>query len=219
MWFYLVVLTATAWLWMRRLHYHGDCFSLPQPVFYFRPASRPTPPRLTGPAGAVERVRENMMKRATGYCENTNCEDYAKGVFLLNHGDTFHCPRCRYHGRIEAERGHYYGSADYFTEVRVEYNYDPITLRYREIAIVKDESLPSGCTYTLHSPLIKTENRALKVAEAVLASLNRFGLEDGIPKQHETLMSFDKPRDEFRADCEALELQLEKSPLRRHHAH
>jgi len=35
------------------------------------------------------------MKRGVGYCENTDCEDYAKGVFLLNHGDTFYCPRCR----------------------------------------------------------------------------------------------------------------------------
>ena len=35
------------------------------------------------------------MKRGVGYCENTDCEDYAKGVFLLNHGDTFYCPRCQ----------------------------------------------------------------------------------------------------------------------------
>lgn len=158
------------------------------------------------------------MKRATGYCENTDCKDYAKGVFLLNHGDVFKCPRCNLPSHIEAERGHYQGDADYFTEVRVEYNFDPIGQRYREIAIIRDESLPLGCAYTLHSPLIKTENRALKVAEAVLASLNRFGLEDGIPKQHETMMSFDKPLAEFRADCEALERQLEKSPLKRHRA-
>ena len=45
------------------------------------------------------------MKRGVGYCENTECEDYAKGVFLLNHGDTFYCPRCRQLGKVEKERG------------------------------------------------------------------------------------------------------------------
>ena len=47
------------------------------------------------------------MKRGVGYCENTDCEDYAKGVFLLNHGDTFYCPRCRQLGKVEKERGFY----------------------------------------------------------------------------------------------------------------
>ena len=67
------------------------------------------------------------MKRGVGYCENTDCEDYAKGVFLLNHGDTFYCPRCRQLGKVEKERGFYTGNTDIFKEVRVEYNFDPIT--------------------------------------------------------------------------------------------
>ena len=41
------------------------------------------------------------MKRGVGYCGETECEDYAKGVFLLNHGDTFYCPRCRVLGKVE----------------------------------------------------------------------------------------------------------------------
>jgi ribosomal protein S27AE len=83
------------------------------------------------------------MKRGVGYCENTDCEDYAKGVFLLNHGDTFYCPRCRQLGKVEKERGFYTGNTDIFKEVRVEYNFDPINGVYREIAIVRDESLCS----------------------------------------------------------------------------
>ena len=43
------------------------------------------------------------MRRGVGYCESTQCEDYVKGVFLLNHGDTFYCPRCRQLGKIENE--------------------------------------------------------------------------------------------------------------------
>ncbi len=115
------------------------------------------------------------MKRGVGYCENTDCEDYAKGVFLLNHGDTFYCPRCRQLGKVEKERGFYTGNSDVFKEVRVEYNFDPINGVYREIAIVRDESLwGRNNVYTLQSPLIKTEKRALKVAEAILANLNRY---------------------------------------------
>ena len=84
---------------------------------------------------------------------------------------TFYCPRCRQLGKVEKERGFYTGNSDIFKEVRVEYNFDPIHGIYREIAIVRDESLwGRNNVYTLQSPLIKTEKRALKVAEAILAN-------------------------------------------------
>jgi ribosomal protein S27AE len=89
--------------------------------------------RSLPPVWAREAIQERMasMKRGVGYCENTDCEDYAKGVFLLNHGDTFYCPRCRQLGKVEKERGFYTGNADVFKEVRVEYNFDPINTVYR----------------------------------------------------------------------------------------
>ncbi len=103
------------------------------------------------------------MKRGVGYCENTDCEDYAKGVFLLNHGDTFYCPRCRQLGKVEKERGFYTGSSDIFKEVRVEYNYDPIHGIYREIAIVRDESLwgrePLGTQQRVHPAVAADQDR------------------------------------------------------------
>ena len=149
------------------------------------------------PPGGRSEVRMASMKRGVGYCENTDCEDYAKGVFLLNHGDTFYCPRCRQLGKVEKERGFYTGNSDIFKEVRVEYNFDPINGVYREIAIVRDESLwGRNNVYTLQSPLIKTEKRALKVAEAILANLNRYrGLLNGddIPRTTEIILSFDEP--------------------------
>ena len=52
-----------------------------------------------GPEGLGRASQMARMKRGVGYCENTECEDYAKGVFLLNHGDTFYCPRCRQLGK------------------------------------------------------------------------------------------------------------------------
>ena len=158
------------------------------------------------------------MKRGVGYCENTDCEDYAKGVFLLNHGDTFYCPRCRQLGKVEKERGFYTGNSDIFKEVRVEYNFDPINGVYREIAIVRDESLwGRNNVYTLQSPLIKTEKRALKVAEAILANLNRYrGLLNGdeIPRTTEIILSFDEPYEEFKRKVEQLGRELEQSGLR-----
>src|SRR5262245_28875610 len=169
-----------------------------------------------GPGG--ESVEMATMKRGVGYCENTDCEDYAKGVFLLNHGDTFYCPRCRQLGKVEKERGFYTGNSDIFKEVRVEYNFDPINGVYREIAIVRDESLwGRNNVYTLQSPLIKTEKRALKVAEAILANLNRYrGLLNGdeIPRTTEIILSFDEPYEEFKRKVEQLGRELEQSGLR-----
>src|SRR5262249_9133226 len=79
-------------------------------------------------------------------------------------------------------------------------NYDPINGVYREIGIVRDESLwGRNNVYTLQSPLIKTEKRALKVAEAILANLNRYrGLLNGdeIPRTTEIILSFDEPFEE-----------------------
>ena len=170
----------------------------------------------TGPGGNSTGMAS--MKRGVGYCENTDCEDYAKGVFLLNHGDTFYCPRCRQLGKVEKERGFYTGNSDIFKEVRVEYNFDPINSVYREIAIVRDESLwGRNNVYTLQSPLIKTEKRALKVAEAILANLNRYrGLLNGddIPRTTEIILSFDDPFDEFSAKLKQLSKEWEASGLR-----
>ena len=145
----------------------------------------------------------NSMKRAVGYCECPDCDDFAKGVFLLNHGSTFYCPRCQVKGHVEPERGFYAGNGIVFKEVRVEYNFRLADKKYHEIAIIRDESLSGDCnTYTLQSPLIKTERRALKVAEAVLSNLNRYrGLfVDGeVPRIQEHILSFDVSPAEFSA--------------------
>lgn len=164
------------------------------------------------------------MKRAVGYCENTRCEDYAKGVFLLNHSSTFFCPRCTTAGTIIVEKGHYTGTSEdgVFKEVRVEFNYDPINSVFQEIAIVRDESLwGHHQTYTLLSPLIKTEKRGLKVAEAILANLNRYrGLigQDGIPGTREVLLDFDVSLEEFTERCRKLGVEWANSPLAQNYA-
>ncbi len=159
------------------------------------------------------------MDRAVGYCENENCKEYAKGVFLLNHGSTtFYCPRCLDIGEKVLERGtHNAKDGVAFKEVRVEFNYDPYKRRFKEIGIVRDEAIwGSGSTYTLLSPLIKTEKRALKVAEAILANLQRYGgmfLFDGIPRTTETVVSFDDDIDIFTDKMRRLGQEWENSNL------
>ena len=165
----------------------------------------------------AEEVQEmSRMKRAVGYCKDTECEEYSKGVFLLNHGDTFYCSRCRSLGQVEKEVGSHVGDGSVFKEVRVEYNFDAVHNAYRETAIVRDESLWGPCsTYMLMSPLIKTEKRALKVAETVLSNLNRSRdfSDDAIPATTETILSFDDSPEEFNRKLENLRRELEDSPL------
>ena len=95
---------------------------------------------------------------------------------------------------------------------------DRINGVYREIGIVRDESLwGRNNVYTLQSPLIKTEKRALKVAEAILANLNRYrGLLNGddIPRTTEIILSFDDPFDEFSRKLKQLSKEWEASGLR-----
>jgi hypothetical protein len=163
------------------------------------------------------------MDRAVGYCDDTDCDDYAKGVFLLNHSETFYCPRCRVRGSTVPEVGISKPvDGKPFKEVRVEFNYDPTSRRFREIGIVRDEAIwGTGGTYTLLSPLIKTEKRALKVAEAVLANLQRYAdiLEDGIPRTTETVLSLDDDNDQFNAKLERLGQDWKHSALaqQKHH--
>ena len=157
-----------------------------------------------------------MMKRGVGFCHNTPCDDFAKGIFLLNHeGDLFRCPRCFTSGIIEEERGHWTGDSNIFREVRVEFDFDPLKKKYLQIAIVQDNSLPAHFNiYTLHSPLIKTEQRALKVAEVLLGNLNRYRCVPGeIPSALESVLSFDEPISVFSAKLEQLARVWEKSGL------
>ena len=116
----------------------------------------------------------SRMNRGVGFCLQKECADYAKGVFLLNHGDTFFCPRCRIQGFVEPERHTSVIRGATYKEVRVEYNYDSVRNVYREIAIVRDEALPGRCsTLVMYSPLIRTEKKALMTAQSLLASLQK----------------------------------------------
>ena len=69
----------------------------------------------------------------------------------------------------------------------------------------------------MQSPLIKREKRALNVAEAILANLNRYrGLLSGddIPRTTEIILSFDDDFEEFSRRLKQLSKEWEASGLR-----
>jgi len=147
------------------------------------------------------------MKRAVGFCNDPECEDYMKGVFLLNHTPPFACPACRKIGFMVPETGESEGKSRYWKEVRVEFNYDPLTRSYRDIAIIKDNSLEgTHNVYRLYSPLVKTEKRALKIAEGLLAALQGHPYFEGefVPLSRDRVLNFCDPIDKFRRDLNIL---------------
>jgi hypothetical protein len=90
-------------------------------------------------------------------------------------------------------------------------------MEYRNLAIVRDESLGKDTNvYTLYSPLIKTDKRALKVAESILSNLmmSNGNLTQGkMPRTTENVLQFDGSLSEFKQQLKKLEEQLSKSNL------
>ncbi len=116
--------------------------------------------------------------RAVGYCDNSICDDFHKGTFLLNHGESFCCPRCRQLGWVELEKKSYYDlngvdkEQAVYREARVRFDFRPATRKYEYTAVVTVDGLENGGVFEITSPLIKTEKRALKVAEYALCTAN-----------------------------------------------
>jgi len=93
------------------------------------------------------------------------------------------------------------GTGSVYKTVEVEFCYDSKNDHYGEKAIVRDESLyGSHSTYRVSSPLIKTEERALKVAEAILANLTMRpeSVAEGVPSTVYTIVSFDTTLDDLK---------------------
>jgi hypothetical protein len=103
-----------------------------------------------------------------------------------------------------------------FREVRVEHNYDPIAEKYRAVAVVTDNELTEGDTYTLFSPLIKTEKRALKVAENLLSTLSYTIPElEEVPSHNEEVLNLDSPLAEFIQQLDKNAKRWKNSSLRK----
>lgn len=153
--------------------------------------------------------------RGVGYCENTECIDFHKGVFLLNFSTQFYCPVCRSAGQLVPEQRDAVDdiSASLYTTTIVNFDYTPADKRYRSQAIIKMEHCREGKAYTYSSPLIKTQARALKMAESLLAALNN-GTSSADLLLGETVLSFDQSATEFKVVLKKLEAQLSERDRR-----
>ncbi len=146
------------------------------------------------------------MRRGVGFCLNTQCENYARSVFLLNHGE-YKCDVCRVIGINVEETGTFEEVSENWKEVRVEYDYCPLEAKYKSIAIITDNSLEGiHNVYTLRSPLIKTAKRASKTAENLLATLQGFKkIEVGcVPRALPKEIHFDAPLDEVKRELDII---------------
>ena len=112
------------------------------------------------------------MTRAVGYCENSKCLDFAKGVFLLN-SNKFKCPRCLIPGHIEIETKKYLESSyPYCSQVIVHFDFSIALKEYVQRAIVAIDDIRGGNILEIKSPLTRVDSRAMKIAETALASCN-----------------------------------------------
>ena len=156
------------------------------------------------------------MRHGIGYCENAGCEN-SDWLIFPNQAEGFLCESCGQPAKVEMERGFLMGETGIIREVRVEYSFDPRKGRYREIAIVRDESLPSRLdVYTRCSPLTKSEKSALSLAEALFVQLNRCRGPSGeseIPRTAEFVLSFDDDIALFRQSLRQLTAQWEAAAL------
>ena len=158
-----------------------------------------------------------LMKRGIGYCINEECEQVYRDTFVVSPSGCYRCTRCGVEGKTETERGYYKGYSDIFNEVRVEFNFDTRIEVYREIAIVRDEFLSGDHNvYTLHAPLTKSPERALKIAESLLGNLNRYNImpkSGEVPQTKPFVISFDESLDDVKEKCQELYMSFDGSPM------
>jgi hypothetical protein len=131
------------------------------------------------------------------YCTNADCDEAHKGIFVFGGGATNprYCPSCRLKLFAVMESTHCEGQAPY-REARVQFNFDAAELRFRGLALVIDTTCsPDGGVFHLDTALIRTEKRALVVAESWLSKLQRFRVstDPGSKAPKETVLRIDEP--------------------------
>jgi hypothetical protein len=142
--------------------------------------------------------------RAVGYCNNGNCPEFVKGTFLLNYGEHYYCVACRQEGEIIKEDVEILNQdLDVFKAVRVRFDYNHFEQEYKGEVEVSIDQLAEGATYVLITPLVKTQQRAFKMAESILSSLVRLTNLVAAPEVQEVL-SFDEDFETFKKRCDKL---------------
>jgi hypothetical protein len=152
------------------------------------------------------------MIRDIAWCINTGCKEFSKKKLSSSEANWI-CSKCKLPGGYVKERAIDEDTHNgVYKTVRVEFNYDVLERRYREIAIVDIPSLRSGGIYTQCNPFCSTEKRALDIGTTLICSLNCGSKEDGVLGQ--TIISLDADREHFSAALEALGEKLNERERR-----
>lgn len=148
----------------------------------------------------VTRGAPLKVKRGVAWCANEDCAELYKLRFMLNIDEQIGCGVCFQSYRTVRETAEVCGLKP-FREVRIEYNFDPSSELFRDVAILRNEDAPRGAGYyTLRSPLLKTEKRAFMRAEAILSELQTRQPESGeLVEGRELTLSFDDSLELLRA--------------------
>jgi hypothetical protein len=102
-----------------------------------------------------------------------SCAAFGRAFLIYDFSMPFECPVCLRAGTVEMERGFRHSGEPIFSEVRVEFDFDPVLGIYRQVARAREgRLLGQHNIYTLQSPLVANEERARQVARAILRSLN-----------------------------------------------
>ena len=116
----------------------------------------------------------SAKNRGIGYCTHVGCPAHFRAFVIQQVGGAFECPVCVREGRVERERAVRRNRDRFYSEVRIEYDFDPLEARYRRCVVVTDgRLLGQQNVYTMWSPLIESERCAREAARVILQKLNR----------------------------------------------
>lgn len=150
-------------------------------------------------------VRDFPAKRGAGYCMNESCEIYLKPSFVMHSEGQFLCHKCKEKGKIKIESFSVKNHEPVYKEVRVEFNYDPLTEQFKSLVIVRDEEIiDSANIFTLYTPSLAINKRALKVAEQLLNNLLLVEDPGSVRFNFEDIVYTDEPIEMFKARLEMI---------------
>lgn len=135
--------------------------------------------------------------RGLSICRNTSCPRKGKGTFLPNEKAAIKYAFCDSCGKKRLTQMEKVESTDskVYRKVTVHFAFNWISMEYKSAAVIVDDSIYEGGEITYYTPLISHafESKALKMAEAIYASMNTSGHLNTDPMY----LHLDADKDEF----------------------
>ncbi len=138
------------------------------------------------------------LLRGVSFCSTESCDQWKNPRFHLAPDFTrdYRCHKCGAPCEMVCDTFDYKGGQP-FKQVRVEFDWDSVEHRYRQIAIVTNEASEGVGVHTFRTAMIKTQQRALEIATARLSNL---ACGDDV-ERHFVLVNLDHSLDEVKRVC------------------